>query len=210
MRFYASLAAAIGILAVFSACEGLFDSECLEPEAGMVLIRGSEIDQIGADYYIDSYEASRSSATATEQGTFMGRACNYANTMPWSNISYNDANIACRDAGKRLCTQAEWSYACASLQLNAYPYGPSYIQGACNDGGATVHASGVNSACKTALNVYDLSGNLREWVQEGTRMGGSYNANANELGCGSALTSPDHITAVPQPSDGFRCCRDAF
>lgn len=176
----------------------------------MVLIKGSEVQQIGADYYIDAYESSRSSANATEQGTFSGRSCNYANAMPWNNISYTDAELACRDAGKRLCTAEEWAFACASIQNNAYPYGASYIPNVCNGEGSAVNATGVHAECKTSANVFDLSGNLREWVQKGSRMGGAYTANASELGCLSVMNTPDPYTVVPQPSDGFRCCSDAL
>jgi len=48
---------------------------------------------------------------------------------------YLDANVAeraCRNAGKRLCTEAEWVLACRGEQDRPFPYGDEYEAGRCN------------------------------------------------------------------------------
>jgi len=42
------------------------------------------------------------------------------------------ADLACRNAGKRLCTYDEWRTACRGEQDRQFPYGADYKQGACN------------------------------------------------------------------------------
>lgn len=48
------------------------------------------------------------------------------------------AELACKNAGKRLCTRAEWYKACAGSSAPAgkfpvtFPYGPKYAAGTCN------------------------------------------------------------------------------
>ena len=42
------------------------------------------------------------------------------------------ADIACRNAGKRLCTAEEWRTACRGERNTRYPYGTEYEQGTCN------------------------------------------------------------------------------
>ena len=90
------------ILISLSACD--FDEVC-EAEAPAI-----KVGQV----LVDSYEASRVNATAETTGTGITIACNYAQTIPWFNATYEDARNACLDAGKRLCTKEEWVAACGS------------------------------------------------------------------------------------------------
>lgn len=178
----------------FSGCD--FDEVCDATEAPMVTI---------GDFSIDAYEASRSNATQDTMGTGVTLACNYKNSVPWSNVTYEDAKNACLDAGKRLCTKEEWLSACGAE--GAYPYGDSYQKGTCNDGGVESDPTG-KSGCKSAKNVYDLSGNLREWVEGGSLMGGSYlSSTPEELAC-SAKAVADPLSFSNITDVGFRCCKD--
>ena len=174
----------------------LFDEIC-ENEAQTI-----KMGQI----YIDRFEASRVNATAETQGTGVTQACNYAQSIPWTGITYEDARIACLDAGKRLCTKAEWMAACGA----AYPYGSTHQAGTCNDLSSdegSVLPTGSKSSCQTSTGIFDMSGNVREWVEEGVLMGGSYNSEKGDSKCDSFLPVNAN-TYVPTPGDGFRCCQD--
>lgn len=60
------------------------------------------------------------------------KARSAAAVLPQGYISANQADAACRSAGKRLCTEAEWITACRGEATRDFPYGESYEQGACN------------------------------------------------------------------------------
>lgn len=174
---------------------------CAQQEAGTVLIQAE-----GGDFYIDAYEASRSNAYADTEGLGVTLACNYASTIPWDDVTFEDARNACLDAGKRLCTREEWLAACGAEK---YPYGAEYVAGKCQDDGSDVSLTGDKSECVTAHGVYDMVGNLQEWVEEGYLMGGSYSSGGREYAtCQTEQLVPDKLTYTNTKSVGFRCCSD--
>ena len=67
------------------------------------------------------------------------RAVVRAGQVPQAYISGDEAEAACEQAGKRLCTSEEWLEACRGAAGNTYPYGDSHIDGACNDDYAGSH-----------------------------------------------------------------------
>ena len=166
---------------------------------------------------IFAFEASRPGATADAPGVdpdpnddipalIEGRACAKPDVLPWADVDFATAAQACEAAGYRLCTAAEWALACGGAQREAYPYGPVYDAPICNGGAYDVDPAtrGVQDAvlptgaalqCERA-GAYDLSGNLKEWVDafEGPLVqvrGGGYRSNipsALACGSGSALT----------------------
>ncbi|MCB9777995.1 MAG: thioredoxin domain-containing protein [Alphaproteobacteria bacterium] len=130
-----------------------------------------------------------------------------------------EARAACAAAGKRLCGRAEWLTACQGAvpvdddgdddrfddrrEGRLQPYGDASNPGWCVDGGEVL-ATGMAAACVTPDGVYDLAGNVAEWVEEGVLMGGG---GAGALGC-------HQVDVVPGPGwrtrlTGFRCCADA-
>jgi len=58
---------------------------------------------------------------------------------PQGYISGDEAEAACREAGKRLCTSDEWLRACQGPEGWTWPYGDSHRDGACNDAYAGSH-----------------------------------------------------------------------
>lgn len=190
----------LGVLLLVQGCG--FGEEC-EPEAAMVTVEAD-----GVRFRIDAYEASRWNATEQTAGTGVGMACNYRGTIPWNNVTYEDARNACLDAGKRLCTKAEWRAACGQA---LYPYGGAYVAGTCNDGKVETLATGAKAGCRSAVGAFDMSGNVREWVENGAEggalMGGGYSDGAAGLTC-DAASDVDIFTYTPTQADGFRCCSD--
>ena len=63
---------------------------------------------------------------------FEPRAESLASATPSGYLSGNLAEVACRNAGKRLCTLDEWQLACRGEGRHKYPYGDHYEEGRCN------------------------------------------------------------------------------
>jgi formylglycine-generating enzyme required for sulfatase activity len=63
---------------------------------------------------------------------FEPRAESREGMTPSGYLSGNLAEIACRNAGKRLCTQDEWVFACRGESGHKFPYGDHYEDGVCN------------------------------------------------------------------------------
>lgn len=77
------------------------------------------------------------SIDAEDASTF--RAIPAEGIQPQAFVSANQAEAACENAGKRLCSLAEWTAACRGQPDHdyLYPYGDTYEPGACNEGRAT-------------------------------------------------------------------------
>ena len=188
----------------------------------------------------------------SEQGVF-----------PQAYISRIEAQAACAGAGKRLCSRREWQRACKGASATSYPYGQRPEPGRCNtekphlltlrfgpdptrwsyadfndpilgqEPGFLARA-GAHPGCAGEHGVYDMVGNLHEWVSDpasaafkaqidregvprafqywspgnGVFMGGFYSTHG-ELGPGCTFTTVAHEPAYHDYSTGFRCCADA-
>ncbi|MSP24932.1 MAG: hypothetical protein EXR75_07140 [Myxococcales bacterium] len=74
----------------------------------------------------------------------------------------------------------------------------------------TVTKTGERSACTNGFGVFDMVGNLHEWIDdaEGTFRGGFFmDTRRNGEGCDYATTA--HARTYHDYSTGFRCCLDA-
>ena len=80
---------------------------------------------------------------------------------------------------------------------------------ALNQGPGTLAKSGEHEGCTNDFGVYDMVGNLHEWVADpsGTFQGGYYlDTHLNGDGC--SYRTMAHETAYHDYSTGFRCCAD--
>jgi formylglycine-generating enzyme len=112
--------------------------------------------------------------------------------LPQVLVSWQDARGLCAAAGKRLCTEDEFNFACEGEAMRPYVYGfardatkcnfdrpyrprtfPFLAWDACQDNAACKAAfeaidqrmpSGSLEACRSAEGIYDLNGNVNEWV----------------------------------------------
>ncbi|MBK6516724.1 MAG: SUMF1/EgtB/PvdO family nonheme iron enzyme [Polyangiaceae bacterium] len=57
--------------------------------------------------------------------------------IPQGHISRDQAEQACINAGKRLCTDDEWLDACRGKKPTKFPYGDQHAEGRCNDRGVS-------------------------------------------------------------------------
>lgn len=177
-------------------------------------------------FCIDQYEATVIFGSFANQDAVAG-SVRFA--RPARGVTWEQAQAACANAGKRLCTADEWTTACRGDQDRTYPYGETYEPNTCNGFDArrddAVEAGGMfdpeiaedglveASGCVSIHGAYDLSGNLWEWNAtsyfDGLRRGlagGSFRSNRSGLRC---VTQDNH--APPDEENdafGFRCCVD--
>ena len=185
-----------------------------------------------------------------------------AGHYPQGYISRKESDAACKNAGKRLCSMGEWLRACQGKRWSQYPYGPRVQAGKCNSGkvhllskmfGSNGQAwkydenfnspalnqepgflakAGEYEGCVSDFGVYDLVGNLHEWVSDsvdeemvtrlenepverrrqpwrdgnGVFMGGFF-STTNEHGGGCKFVTIAHEPTYHDYSTGFRCCK---
>lgn len=153
---------------------------------------------------------------------------------PQVMVSWYEAQRACETQGKRLCTQAEWTFACEGPDMNPYPYGLNRDSNACRIDHQTVRPdrarlgnpmtsadesarlyeavpSGSMARCVSWAGVHDMTGNVDEWVvnETGTpfnsALKGGWWGNIRAR-CRPATTS--HNEGFVYYQIGFRCCAD--
>ncbi len=56
---------------------------------------------------------------------------NRRGAYPWIMVSWNESRRICASEGKRLCTEAEWTFACEGEKALPYPYGYQRDSEAC-------------------------------------------------------------------------------
>jgi formylglycine-generating enzyme required for sulfatase activity len=166
------------------------------------------------------------------------RALSLEGAVPQGYVSGAQAAAACTEAGKRLCTDAEWLRACRGPTGATYPYGDTRMPGVCNDArsvhpaveyfGTTedwiwsmlghpcinqlsdsVAPTGSHSGCVTAEGALDLMGNLHEWTAAaGGTFRGGFYVDTVINGEGCLYATTAHSTDHWDYSTGFRCCAD--
>jgi len=187
---------------------------------------------VGADFWIQSFEASRPGATGASQGTFSNMACSVTGVLPWTSVTPTEAANACLGAGGALCTEAQWQLACNSSVAPACTWGETstcttYSAMACNgidyDTNTGVAgnqdaliSTGTLATCHvpwtvtTTGQIYDMSGNAQEWTAPRSTgvnpiRGGSYNDISGGMTCGFNFEVAGDTIRLP--NTGFRCCR---
>ncbi len=151
-------------------------------------------------------------------------------------VSWYEARDACKNEGKRLCTEDEWTFACEGEEASPYPNGYTRDPDAClNDrpwrkfdaqalmprsGAAAMNEvdrlwqglpSGARPACKSKAGVYDLTGNIDEWTRSSVPGERPSVLKGGYWGpvrtrCRPATKAHDESHSFYQ--QGFRCCSD--
>ena len=141
---------------------------------------------------------------------------NQVSQPPTTSMSLSDSQQACKQQNKRLCTEAEWTLACEGPDWKGYPYGSEYRSEVCAskdvDSRTAIADSGEHKQCRTPDGVFDMTGNVWEWVtldneQGGVLRGGGSILSAGLGRCRSRAFFSDRTTVAPDV--GTRCCLDA-
>jgi formylglycine-generating enzyme required for sulfatase activity len=149
-------------------------------------------------------------------------------------IDWYSAKRTCETAGKRLCTEEEWTFACEGEEGLPYPYGYERDGLACNidhgwiapDTEALMNPtrtpdelkrlwqgvpSGSMERCVSPFGVHDMTGNVDEWTsstrKKGYRSilkGGYWSVVRNRC----RPTTRIHFEGYSNYQQGFRCCTD--
>ena len=143
-------------------------------------------------------------------------ACAVPGVLPSRFVTYNQAHWTCKQAGKELCDPELWTLACRGVADLDYPYGDAYVADACNGAGHPgegVAATGSLGGCVSDVGVFDLSGNVAEWVASPTSgpwmaLGGSaLSESESALACPPGGSAFEAQSATESFEDvGFRCC----
>lgn len=182
--------------------------------------------------------------------------------FPQGYISRIEAAKACKNAGKRLCGLNEWRRACQGKRWTMYGYGNKRKAGSCNSGKdhllsklygnngkawkyeehfnnpelnqleGFLARGGAHPECTAGEGVYDMVGNLHEWIGDtlddglierlekdkverrkqpmrdgnGLFLGGFF-STTSELGPGCMYVTAAHEPRYHDYSTGFRCCK---
>ena len=144
--------------------------------------------------------------------------------LPLVHVNWNDAMAACQDKGGRLCTEAEWQFACEGEEMRPYPYGFVRDSSICNfdrtdlgkpEEGLTDHRAPLDAfpSCLSPFGVHDMVGNVDEWTwseraaapNRSVLHGGWWLPGRNN--CRQATYG--HTENYTAPQVGFRCCKEA-
>jgi hypothetical protein len=157
---------------------------------------------------------------------------NVAGAIPVVMKDWYEAKSACEGQGKRLCGDSEWTLACEGQERLPYPYGYERNSETCNidkpyrivDEKAMGDwsrrdaevarldqrsASGSHEACVSPFGVYDMTGNVDEWVvnEQGkpykSGLKGGYWGPVRDR-CRPMTTAHNELFEFYQI--GFRCC----
>ncbi len=101
---------------------------------------------------------------------------NQQGSLPTVSLRWDDAAALCRGVGKRLCTADEWERACRGAEGRRFGYGEEFRRDICNTpvaaGGpgpgkpVPLAASGSHARCHTPEMIFDLDGNVSEYVSD--------------------------------------------
>jgi formylglycine-generating enzyme required for sulfatase activity len=163
---------------------------------------------------------------------------NQPGVKPAVAVDWNGARARCASAGKRLCLETEWTLACEGQERLPYPYGYARNSEACNIDRPYIlpdeakwqdprtraaelarldqrEPSGSRDSCVSPYGVFDLTGNVDEWVVNET---GKQDDKPYVSGLKGGYWGPVRDRCRPMTTDhnqtyiyyqiGFRCCAE--
>lgn len=193
-------------------------------------------------FYIDRYEVTQAQYKVFSDRTGYRRPPVWKNgtfppgrgNHPVTFVSWYDAQSYCRWAGKKLPTEAEWEKSARGPDGLEYPWGNVYEPDRANTGESETNDTvpvGRFESGKSPYGVYDLIGNVGEWVEDwyrpypgnsqtsplfGDRLkvirGGSWGGGGGHYTMSIFYRAAHRLFADPLdrfPDTGFRCAKPA-
>lgn len=199
------------------------------PGAGFA-IDVTEVTNGEYDAFVAAVGASVTHERAECAGAAVARAAGCAATsgatLPVNCVSWCAAFAYCKWVGKRLCgavaggpadfatratTASQWTRACGGDAPQAFPYGASFNQAACNTAGGAARAVGEQPTCEGSVaGLFDMSGNLAEWEDACDAQGCSVRGGHAASPAADQDARCTALAALPRVAGdamvGFRCC----
>ena len=161
---------------------------------------------------------------------------NLRGAYPIVDVSWRESAALCAAEKKRLCTEAEWTFACEGEEASPYPNGYVRDDGVCvidrphrdvderaltprESHAALVEidrlwqgeASGARPGCRSTFGVYDLTGNVDEWtssIRPGERPSILKGGYWGPVRTRCRPSTRAHGEDYSHYQQGFRCCAD--
>jgi formylglycine-generating enzyme len=139
---------------------------------------------------------------------------NEEGAIPTTGLTRPQAEAACAEHGKRLCTELEWERACKGPENTTYEYGERYRSDVCLTGRAPrMLPSGFRQGCRSEFGARDMHGTVWEWTASRFGRGGDGslvalrggNGDAGEV-IGRCANAVGRAPTTRSSQIGFRCC----